>query len=220
MANAADTAYDFIRKEIAAGRFAPGSRLPEQDIAEAAGVSRTPVREALRRLNAEGLVSMLPNQGVRVVSFSYEDVREVFALRALLEPHVVRRAAERISADDIKELKRLAGEFNRLAQEAPDRDYDVLGDLNRAFHGLILDATGSERLHSFFKGLMNVPLTIRMFAQYTPDDLRQSAAHHVEIARALELGDGEWAASVMKSHIHSAWKAIEHTVKETNAPPL
>src|SRR6202050_3223278 len=105
---AAERAYSAVRDGILQGRYNAGSRLTEQELASALGVSRTPVREALRRLHAEGLVEFEPNHGAVVALFELEDAEEIFELRALLEPISARRAAERVTAPIIAQLRVLA----------------------------------------------------------------------------------------------------------------
>ena len=105
---AVEKAYAAIRAGIADGRFAPNTRITEQEVAAAAGVSRTPAREALRRLHAEGLVSFTPNQGAVVTSWSIDDIDEIFELRAVLESHGAYRAASRATPKQVTRLKELA----------------------------------------------------------------------------------------------------------------
>ena len=107
---AVDQAYHTVRDGIISGRYPPSSRVTEQDIAEAAGVSRTPVREALRRLHGEGLVEFQPNHGAVVTDWTDVDTDEVFELRAMLEAHGAARAAKRATPAQILELRRLAEE--------------------------------------------------------------------------------------------------------------
>ena len=105
---AARKAYEVIRNEIIEGRFAPGDRITEADIAEKAEVSRTPVREALRRLEAEGLIRFVPNQGAFVSSWGDDVVEETFELRALLEGYAARLCALRASESQQSQLRKLA----------------------------------------------------------------------------------------------------------------
>lgn len=103
--NAVEHAYDGIKAAIFNQEFAPGSHLTEAMLTQRLGVSRTPIREAFRRLGAEGWLEILPDQGVRVSEWSHRDIDEVFEIRVLLESYIASRAATRIKADDIAKLK-------------------------------------------------------------------------------------------------------------------
>ena len=112
MAQAAQRAYEHLRARLLAGEFPAGSRLPEEELAAAAEVSRTPVREALRRLHAEGLVEFVPNRGAHVASWTERDLDEIFGLRALLESHAAELAAPRISGADLGRLSALQDQMD------------------------------------------------------------------------------------------------------------
>jgi DNA-binding GntR family transcriptional regulator len=205
---AVDRAYEAVRSGIIAGRYLAGARLTEQEIATAVGVSRTPVREALRRLDAEGLVDFTPNLGAVVTTWTEEDSDEVFDLRAMLESHGVRRATTRATAEQIAELKRLAEAQLRESVERRAGHLERIADLNSQFHRRLQEAAASARLGRALAALIEAPLMMRTFQKYTPEDLQRSAQHHLEIVRALEARDPEWAASVMLSHIHAARGAL------------
>lgn len=198
---AADRAYATVRDGILNGIYAAGSRLTEIEVAQTAGVSRTPVREALRRLHAEGLLNFEPNHGAVVAAFELEDAEEIFELRALLEPVCARRAAERATPAVIAELRALS---ERQIQESSRRASGYLGrigELNDQFHRLIQRAADSPRLAKTLAGLIEAPLILRTFAQYAAGELQRSADQHLELVQAIEAHDGAWAHSVMHAHI-------------------
>jgi DNA-binding GntR family transcriptional regulator len=205
---AVDKAYDAVRSGIIAGRYLAGARLTEQEIATTVGVSRTPVREALRRLDAEGLVEFTPNLGAIVTVWSEADSDEVFDLRAMLESYSARRATLRASAEQIAELKSLAETQHRESVERRAGHLERIADLNSRFHRRLQEAAASARLSRALAALIEAPLMMRTFQMYTPEDLERSALHHLEIVRALEARDPEWAASVMLSHVHAARGAL------------
>jgi len=205
---AVDKAYQTVKQGILAGRFPPGSRITEHEIAAAAGVSRTPVREALRRLQAEGLVDFTPNFGAVITAWSDSDVDEVFQLRALLESHGARRAAALARPEQLAELRRLAEEQFRESTERRAGYLDRIAELNSRFHHALQNMASSPRLTRALAALIEAPLMMRTFHKYSPDDLQRSAMHHLEICSALEARDGDWAASVMASHVHAARGAL------------
>lgn len=205
---AVDKAYEAVRGGIIAGRFAPASRITEQEVAAAAGVSRTPAREALRRLHSEGLVNFTPNQGAVVTVWSTGDLDEIFDLRALLESHGVARAAARATDVELAALKALAAEQLEEARDRRDGYLDRIAELNSRFHRRLQEAAGSPRLMRALAALLEAPLVMKTFLNYSADDLQRSAAHHLELVQALEARDGEWAASVMRSHILAAKRTL------------
>lgn len=204
MAQAAERAYLDIRAGILAGQHEPGSRLREEELARRIGVSRTPVREALRRLTADGLVEVSANRGAQVVSYTDEDLEEIFDLRALLESHSHARAAELIDDADITRLSELADEMEDLGTCPDSTARDRIAELNREFHGTIIHASGSPRLIGLLQQVVQVPLVHRTFHRYTPEALARSFQHHREIVAALAARDGAWAGAVMRSHVHAA----------------
>jgi DNA-binding GntR family transcriptional regulator len=198
---AAARAYASVRDGIVRGAYDAGARLTEQDLAQTVGVSRTPVREALRRLHAEGLVEFEPNHGAVVAAFDLEDAEEIFELRALLEPISARRAAERATLAIIAQLRALA---QQQVLESTRRRAGYLmriSDLNDRFHRLIQAAAASPRLAKTLAGLIEAPLILRTFAQYSSAELRRSADQHLELVQAFEARDPMWAHSVMHAHI-------------------
>ena len=205
--HASDHAYRLIRAQILSGERGGGDWLREGDLAESIGVSRTPVREALRRLTAEGLVSYERNRGVQVAAWTAADLDEIFSLRSVLEPWACRLAA--VSARvDLDELNRLADDMDDAARGSVT-DVDRITTLNNRFHRLILDGSQNRRLGSVVSSVVQVPLVWQTFSHYSDTDLRRSLAHHHELVAALAAGDPDWAESVMRSHIRAAWNSLK-----------
>lgn len=205
---AVDQAYQTVRDGIIAGRYPPSTRITEQDIAAAAGVSRTPVREALRRLHAEGLVEFQANHGAVVTEWSAEDADEVFELRAMLEAFGAARAATRASEAQVQELRALAEEQYACSVAREGEYLERIGELNSRFHRRLQDAAGSPRLSRALSALLEAPMIMKTFLKYRPEDLERSAVHHLELVKAIEARDTDWAASVMRSHILAARGAL------------
>ena len=205
---AVDQAYQTVRDGIISGRYPPASRITEQEIAKAAGVSRTPVREALRRLHGEGLVEFQANHGAVVTDWSDTDANEVFELRAMLESHGAARAAVNATPEQRQELRELAEEQHRHSVERGEGHLERIGELNSRFHRRLQEAANSPRLARALAALLEAPLIMKTFLKYRPQDLERSAVHHLELVRAIESGDPDWAASVMRSHILAARGAL------------
>lgn len=212
MAGAVGKAYRTVRERIVRGIYPAASRITEHEVAAAAGVSRTPAREALRQLHAEGLVEFTPHQGAVVAEWTSEDRQDVFELRALLEAYGAARAAGRVTPAGIGELRQMAEDQYRETQSKPVGYLENIGALNSRFHRRIHDFAGSSRLSSALASLIEAPLMMKTFAAYKEEDLIRSAAHHLEIVRALEAGDPDWSAALMRSHILGARCALRRLV--------
>lgn len=208
MAKAVDKAYQTVRERIVRGVYPASSRITEQEVAAAAGVSRTPVREALRKLHAEGLLEFIPHQGAIVTEWTSEERDDVFELRALLESYGAARAARRMTAEGIVELRRLAEEQYHETLSKTDGYLERVGDLNCQFHHRIHEFAASSRLVTALSSLIEAQLMMKTFETYQDEDLIRSASHHLEIVRALEARDSDWSAALMRSHILGARGAL------------
>lgn len=205
----ADHTYAAIRQEILRGERAAGEWLREEDLAASLGVSRTPVREALRRLATEGLVRHERHRGVQVESWSLADLDEIFSLRSVLEPWGCALAAASGLAD-LDALRDLADRMDAAAGGASP-DLDEITRLNNRFHGEILAASGNGRLVQLVATVIAVPIVWRTFSHYSPAAMRRSLAHHHELVDALAAQDPDWAESVMRSHVRAARSTLaEH----------
>lgn len=208
MTAAVDKAYAFLRAGILSGEFPAGARLREIELAERTGVSRTPIREAIRRLGAEGLVLVEPRVGAVVRSWTAEEIEDIFSLRAVLEARVAGRAAARATPIQVLELRRLAQQMADLSARRTAGYRDRIGHANAQFHRKLMDMAASDRLKAMVGQLLDVPLSLRTINRYDEAALARSLNHHFEIVAAIEHGDSEWAETVMKAHVLAAWRAI------------
>ena len=212
MSTVSARAYSVIRGLILEGRFPPGERLKEEELTEFCGVSRTPVREALRRLALEGLVVLIPHQGAQVAEIGEGELLEVYALRAIIESYAAGRAATRVTVDSINRLKVLAAEMeDAVAQAIEHRQDNLYGRYtvaNSEFHKIIMEAANSPRLSAMATLVVEVPLILRTLARYSDAELSRSLQHHRELIEAFEAGDEDWAASVMRCHIRAAAQVV------------
>jgi DNA-binding GntR family transcriptional regulator len=205
---ASNKAFEIIRAEILSGRFAGGAHLTETELTELCGVSRTPVREALRRLAISGLVIFTPHQGARVAIIDLGEIDEIYALRAMIEGHAARRAAMRISAQNLARLKALAQDMENAVNVHQTEVADAFLSANQEFHHIILDAAQSPKLSAMAALVIEVPLALRTLSHYSDQELTRSMRHHRELIAAFEASDPEWAEAVMRSHIHAAANAL------------
>lgn len=205
-----------LRALILTGEYGPDERLIEEQLAERLGVSRTPVRQALTMLEAEGLVEIAPNRGATVCSFSIEDVWDIYDLRAVLEGHAARRAAGRIQRPELERLRELAGEMEGLAGRFDEHEEEIrtLVGLNQAFHGTIVDASRNRRLKRLINRTVEIPLMFKAFFWYTPHERAISNHYHRQILEALEKGDADRAEIIMREHVYEGRDFVIGALKE------
>lgn len=214
--NAGDAAAERIRLAIVDGRLKPGERLKEADVARAFGVSRTPVREALRLLQLEGLIVATPNRGAAVCSYTAAELRDVYELRALLEGHAARRAAESVTAATLAELDASCSRFRALRER--DAPIPELVHENVRFHALILEAAGSPKLAGTTRAVMEMPLVYRTYSWYSPEQRLRAERQHERLVGALEAGDGDRSEAIMKQHIAEGWDVVSGQLGEHLGP--
>lgn len=208
MSEAMEKAYEAIRRHIVGADYQPGTRLKERDLCAELDMSRTPVRGALQRLSAEGLVTMEPRRGAVVADIGPDEVREIYALGAVLESFAAQLAARRIGADDIALLHILLDQMDVVIERDDEQTRPKYMQLDGDFHGAILRIANNRRLSSVMQQIVRVPILIQAFQRYSKDDLRQSRHQHETIVAALAAGDPEWAETAMRSHI-LAGRAIQ-----------
>lgn len=200
MTTESERVYERIVQLIRDDHFIPGRPLRESAIAAELNVSRTPVREALRRLATEGTVEITPNRGATLVDYTESDVADIWALRALLEPYAARLAAERGDAEHLVSFESLYEAMERCVRAG---DLDGLTDLNNEFHGEIVEASGSRVLRDALALVRKKPLVRRTFGHYSPAQLQRSQQHHRDLIDAIRAQNGGWAESTMRAHIEA-----------------
>lgn len=199
--------YQRMREAILKGELEGGERLVHEELARRFGTSRIPVRDALKRLVADGLVDA-DERGVCTVSHcGIDDVEEIYALRVLLESHAVAKAVEQIKDNELAELERLQEDLEAAAARGDDEEYVAL---NQQFHRQLYDIADQPRLNRMIHGLWQgmPPLTPIAIT----DRLEQSNREHRAIIDALRKRDAEAAAAAMKIHIATAGDALKDYV--------
>jgi len=194
--SAQDEAYEHVRHSIRMGLVTPGTRLVPDEIAAAIGMSRMPVREALNRLTAEGLVAMRPNRGAVVRGLSQKEVREVFEMRAVLEGLAAAMAVARVGVDDVEDLQRLLA---RMQRSSADTSNWIT--VHRQFHERLCAISDAPRLmhqisalHTVVEPLMRLWLDQREASSYVQDV-------HEELLRTLQAGDAAAMEAMMRAHV-------------------
>ncbi len=207
MVNAVTKAYEEIKSAIMSDAYPAGTRIKEELVAQAIGVSRTPIREALRKLTAEGFLTATPNQGARVTDWSEQDLTEIIDLRAILESFGAGLAAEKISTGELQELELLATQMERAADNGGKSELEALTNLNSDFHMAIINATGNSRLAEVIDNLAHPLLIRRRFSGFDEPRLQRSMMHHREIIDALKAHNSGWARATMRAHILASHEA-------------
>jgi DNA-binding GntR family transcriptional regulator len=203
IASVVDQVYEAIRERIRDGDLARGGRIHQEDIAAGLGVSRTPVREALRRLAAEGVVEMHTNRGARVADVSPADMRASYEARLIVEPGAARLAAHSgLSAPQLR--MRAALEAQRRAVGTIRASFEA----NREFHIALVAASGNEFLLYFVENLWvaRIGQTIYERQAETPAQMRANADEHEQILQAIVSGDARGAETLTRRHISDAMK--------------
>jgi DNA-binding GntR family transcriptional regulator len=208
MSKAADQAYQRIRSRIVSGEYQPGTHLKEELVAQDTGVSRTPVREALRRLHADHLVEFIANRGAYVASWNLDHIDDLFMLRTLLEGYAAGRAASRITGEQIEVLEAAVADIDRVLPLSSSVDRATFIDANQRFHSTIVAAANSDRLAKMISSLVEMPILFQTLDTYDTNDLERSNHHHREIVDALKARDALWAQKVMETHLHAAHQVV------------
>ncbi len=198
--------YNHLRAGILDNSYPPGSALPEEALAEKLKVSRVPIREALRRLSAEGLVVIKPRQGARVTKLTSKQFLDAYQVREALEVLAVRLAVPKLTSDDLDQLDAFHQEMQAAAHT---RDAQEFFDVNTQFHTYLVSKADNDDLRSIYERLID-----RMRRYRTPSlDLRggvdMSINEHAAILVALREGNIDEAAHLMAKHIHVPQGVLE-----------
>ncbi|MBN1242637.1 MAG: GntR family transcriptional regulator [Spirochaetales bacterium] len=197
--------YEALKGMILDNRYVPKTVLAIDRLAEEFGVSATPVREALVRLEAEGLVELMPNKGARVTGISEQDVRSIWELRRLLEPYAARTSAESI---DRTELAALEADIRKL--EASPGDDELYVSTDTRLHELLYSRVGNAMLKDMIHRVHLMSQRIRFFAEHSPE-LHEKVVHdviaeHLEILDAVRKGDPELVDGLLRQHLANGEK--------------
>lgn len=194
-------AYRRVLEDIRSGLLSPGARLRETELAERLGISRTPVREAIRQLEADGLVIHLPRQGATIRSLDYQEVIELYEMRTVLEGTAARLAARAASDIEIAELAALNAELQATPAGHQNQE------LNRQFHRTLLDAARNRFLVKSMSALQKTLLILGPSTLSDPERAVDAVAEHAAVLAALQARDGNAAEIAMRRHVEAAMSA-------------
>ena len=202
--NAREAAFEKIKEAIIKGHFKPGEKLVEQTLAQEMGVSRTPVREAIRRLEAEGFVVSIPRKGVVVSRADKEEIVQLYSIRAELEGLAARWAIENADEDDMRKLDEA---ISRMEETAASGDLDGVVQSNALFHDAIAQASKSRILCTLLKTLQDNIQRFRFQSLHLPGRPVAALAEHKEIVAAIKEKKTEEADRLLKEHLQNACAA-------------
>lgn len=200
-----DMVFDVLMNAIMRGQLSPGERLLEVQLAEEMGVSRTPVREAIRRLEMEGFVVMLPRKGAYVAGLSIADVENVYEIRTALETLAVRLAAQRMQDEDYRQLDELSQRMQATWQEG---DVDSWVKLDASFHELLYKFSRNDRLVQLMSNVMEQLSRYRIISLANVEVRHNSLDEHREVIAALRRRDSEGAAAAAAQHIENTKQSL------------
>jgi DNA-binding GntR family transcriptional regulator len=202
-----------LRRQILRGELKPGERLMEISLANRLGVSRTPIREAIRKLEHEGLVIMVPRRGAHVAEITRQELNDVLEVRLSLEVLAISKAVERMSDAEIRKLKKVEAEFAELV-EKDDVDLTELGEADEHFHDVIYEGTGNRRLIQILNNLREQMYRFRVEYMKTKNIRQTLVKEHDAIVRSIVDHDKEGAISLTKLHIDNQYRAINAGLDE------
>lgn len=203
----ADAVYRVLHSKLSTGQLSTGTRLVEADLAEQLGVSRTPLREALRRLEAEGTVESSPHRGFVVVDL-LADAEIVYAIRQRLEGLAAAEAARRITLAELENLQELHEEMEARGGDDRPEALQELVNLNKQFHESINEAAASRRLNNLVRSLAPAYISRQVISFYTPEERKHSWRQHREILDALWKRDTSRADSAVQEHLASGMNVV------------
>lgn len=195
-----------IREDILSGKYKKNEELKEKTIGEELGVSRTPVREALRQLELEGLVTIIPNKGASVVGFSVEDIQDIYEIRSVLEGLCARRAATRITQEQIEELEEILYLTDFHSQKGHT---EQMVELDSRFHELLYEACASKVMEHALRDYHHYLERVRKVTLTSEKRSMESNEEHKQILEALKEHDSKKAEEYANRHILNTIKNID-----------
>lgn len=199
--------YSQLKREILNGSIPFGSRLREEKLADRFNSSRTPIREALRKLEADGLIVLSRNKGATVRNYTVESVRNTFNLRAQIEGYACSLAAQNKTEEDLRELRKIIAQSEKAIAEYREEDagefvYELFA-ANQSFHGTIARMSGNAEIPKVLSKLSNLPIMFRGYYWFNRDGIIHATNQHKAILKAIEQGDAYTARSLMEVHIYT-----------------
>lgn len=200
--------YQILKDDICEGRFAPGQWLQETELAERLCVSRSPIREALRQLAADGLVVEIPNKGVFVKEFTARDIEEIFDMRVLLEDYAIGKLQHNLTTAD---MGRLIDCLNEMERVHAGKDLRAYTDMDARLHSLLIELCGNSLLESMYGRIHSLNQQFRIYSLTSTQRFNESMEEHRNIVHCLLTNNTDEARAINKRHLQLAkGKIIQH----------
>ncbi|MFD1881267.1 GntR family transcriptional regulator [Paracoccus pacificus] len=203
-----------LRELIVSGELPPGRKVPEKDLCDLYGVSRTPLREALKVLATDGLVTLEPNRGAWVTQITVQDLDEVFPVMGALEALAGELACQNITDKEIKAIRSL---HDRMVGHYEARELDAYFALNQRIHEAILAAARNDTLATQYRSLATRVRRARYVANMTPERWRRATEEHIAIMECLEARDGQALSVILKRHLENKRETVRDWLKSQEA---
>lgn len=197
MSALSDKAYDYILQKIMKFEYLPDDPIIESDIASSLNISRTPLREALQRLEAEGFVIKAANRGTFVKSYTKEDIAESCEIRKMFELHALKNCVEYVTEDEVKQVRALL--LGLKETDAPEKYYES----DKALHNMITRYCMNSKMRSILKSLQVQLDGIQQISAKTPNRLKKSCEEHLAILSAIDARDYEEAEKLLRVHLQN-----------------
>lgn len=208
-----DKAYEALKEAIIRGRLRAGQRLVEAQLAETLNISRTPLREAILKLQSEGFVQRLSSGGAQVTPLSADEIRHLYAIREVLEGLAARDAAERITDEQLERLDQLTRELEAIEAST---DLERVARVGEQFHRIVLEASGNRQLAEHLRQLRGQIQRYRYLTIQVVGRGRAAAGEHAALLEVLRKRDSAEAEKVARWHIRQAWQSMISRLREVN----
>ena len=206
-----DVVFNTLRQAILRGELKPGERLMEIQLANKLGVSRTPIREAIRKLELEGLVLMIPRKGAEVAEITEKNMRDVLEVRKALEELAVQLACDKITKEEIEEMKKAAEDFKKILKS---KDITEIAEADVRFHDIIYMATDNQKLIQLLNNLREQMYRYRIEYLKKKECYPQLLNEHQTIIDAIAGHDKELATKLTSQHIKNQAETVVGTIRE------
>ena len=206
-----DVVFNTLRQAILRGELKPGERLMEIQLANKLGVSRTPIREAIRKLELEGLVLMIPRKGAEVAEITEKNMRDVLEVRKALEELAVQLACDKITKEEIEEMKKAAEDFKKILKS---KDITEIAEADVRFHDIIYMATDNQKLIQLLNNLREQMYRYRIEYLKKKECYPQLLNEHQTIIDAIAGHDKELATKFTSQHIKNQAETVVGTIRE------
>ena len=209
-----DVVFNTLRKAILRGELKPGERLMEIQLANKLGVSRTPIREAIRKLELEGLVLMIPRKGAEVAQITEKNMQDVLEVRKALEELSVQLACERITPEQVEEMKMAAEDFRKVLKSG---DVTKIAEADVKFHDIIFAATNNQRLITLLNNLREQMYRFRVEYLKQKECYPQLLEEHDKLNALISGGEVEEACELMGRHIDNQASTVSDVIRRDQA---